>query len=229
VSDRGAAANIAEVAFRWLAIALLAAACGALLLLVVVLRLRSPSDDRALALRRRLLRVATIGIGGAILANTGLLLEASLAGGSAIDPAAILGTTFGRAWAIEQAVLVVLLVVLLRAVRSPAGAPSARVTLVGGLLIGLAGVQALTGHVATGPAQETPIRWLALTAHLGLATPWVIIGIAFLQGAAWSSVLPAWQSPPSGSGSTTHVTRPRCWRADRRFWLRSDPGGWRSR
>jgi MFS family permease len=35
---------------------------------------------------------------------------------------------------------------------------------------------------------------LAGAAHLGLATPWVVIGIAFLQGAAWSSVLPAWQS-----------------------------------
>ncbi len=35
---------------------------------------------------------------------------------------------------------------------------------------------------------------LAVAAHLGLATPWVIIAIAFLEGAAWASVTPSWQA-----------------------------------
>ena len=35
---------------------------------------------------------------------------------------------------------------------------------------------------------------LALAAHLHLATPWVIIAFAFLEGAAWAAVTPAWQA-----------------------------------
>ena len=35
---------------------------------------------------------------------------------------------------------------------------------------------------------------LAVLAHLGLATPWVIVAIAFAEGAAWASVTPAWQA-----------------------------------
>jgi MFS family permease len=35
---------------------------------------------------------------------------------------------------------------------------------------------------------------LAAAAHLGLATPWVIIAIAFAEGAAWATVTPAWQA-----------------------------------
>lgn len=35
---------------------------------------------------------------------------------------------------------------------------------------------------------------LAVATHLGLATPWVIIGLAFAEGAAWAAVTPAWQS-----------------------------------
>jgi MFS family permease len=35
---------------------------------------------------------------------------------------------------------------------------------------------------------------LAVAAHLGLASPWVVIAIAFLEGAAWASVTPAWQA-----------------------------------
>src|SRR5438132_3895339 len=35
---------------------------------------------------------------------------------------------------------------------------------------------------------------LAVAAHLGLATPWVVIGLAFAEGAAWASVTPAWQA-----------------------------------
>jgi MFS family permease len=35
---------------------------------------------------------------------------------------------------------------------------------------------------------------LAVTAHLGHATPWVVIFIAFAEGAAWASVMPAWQA-----------------------------------
>jgi MFS family permease len=35
---------------------------------------------------------------------------------------------------------------------------------------------------------------LAAAAHLHLATPWVVIGIAFAEGAAWASVTPAWQA-----------------------------------
>lgn len=49
------------------------------------------------------------------------------------------------------------------------------------MLWGQAGMMVLAGALA------------ALT-HAGLATPWVIIGIAFLQGATWTMVLPAWQS-----------------------------------
>ena len=35
---------------------------------------------------------------------------------------------------------------------------------------------------------------LAVAAHLGLATPWVVIGLAFAEGAAWASVTPSWQA-----------------------------------
>ena len=35
---------------------------------------------------------------------------------------------------------------------------------------------------------------LALLAHLGRATPWVIITLAFFEGAAWAAVTPAWQA-----------------------------------
>src|SRR3954466_8196835 len=35
---------------------------------------------------------------------------------------------------------------------------------------------------------------LAVAAHLGLASPWVVIAIAFAEGAAWASVTPAWQA-----------------------------------
>src|SRR5207237_10565175 len=35
---------------------------------------------------------------------------------------------------------------------------------------------------------------LAVAAHLGLATPWVVIALAFAEGAAWASVTPAWQA-----------------------------------
>ena len=35
---------------------------------------------------------------------------------------------------------------------------------------------------------------LAVLTHLGLATPWVIIALAFAEGAAWASVTPAWQA-----------------------------------
>lgn len=35
---------------------------------------------------------------------------------------------------------------------------------------------------------------LAAAAHLGLATPWVIIALAFAEGAAWASVTPSWQA-----------------------------------
>jgi len=35
---------------------------------------------------------------------------------------------------------------------------------------------------------------LAAAAHLGFATPWVIIAISFAEGAAWASVTPAWQA-----------------------------------
>ena len=35
---------------------------------------------------------------------------------------------------------------------------------------------------------------LAVAAHLGLASPWVVIALAFAEGAAWATVTPAWQS-----------------------------------
>jgi len=35
---------------------------------------------------------------------------------------------------------------------------------------------------------------LAAAAHLGWATPWVIIAISFAEGAAWASVTPSWQA-----------------------------------
>lgn len=35
---------------------------------------------------------------------------------------------------------------------------------------------------------------LAVAAHQGLATPWVIISLAFAEGAAWASVTPSWQA-----------------------------------
>src|SRR5207237_2201478 len=35
---------------------------------------------------------------------------------------------------------------------------------------------------------------LAVAAHLGLATPWVVIFFAFAEGAAWAAVTPAWQA-----------------------------------
>jgi MFS family permease len=35
---------------------------------------------------------------------------------------------------------------------------------------------------------------LAVAAHLGWATPWVIIAISFAEGAAWASVTPSWQA-----------------------------------
>lgn len=211
-AEQVAGANLPEVGLRWLALALLAAACGGLLLLVVVLRLPARFEGPALALRRRLLRVATAASGAAIVANGGLfLLQANGAGGTGIDPAALLGTTFGTAWAIEESVLTVLFVVLVRAMRRrPAGAPSLRVALVGGLLFGLAGVQALTGHVATGPAQETPIRWIALTAHLVAMLAWVG-GLAALA----IGVGPLLRGPRADTGLARAVLG--------RFWLVAAP------
>ena len=175
VADQVASASLPEVGLRWLVLALLASACGGLLLLVVLLRLPARFDGPAVALQRRLLRVATAASGAAAVSNGGLfLLQANGAGGMGIGPAALLGTTFGTAWAIEEAVLVVLFVILASGMRrNPSAAPSFRVALIGGLLFGLAGVQALTGHVATGPGQETPIRWIALTAHLVAMLAWV--------------------------------------------------------
>lgn len=35
---------------------------------------------------------------------------------------------------------------------------------------------------------------LAVAAHAGFATPWVIIAISFAEGAAWASVTPSWQA-----------------------------------
>ena len=35
---------------------------------------------------------------------------------------------------------------------------------------------------------------LAVAAHMGWATPWVIIAISFAEGAAWASVTPSWQA-----------------------------------
>src|ERR1041384_2182622 len=35
---------------------------------------------------------------------------------------------------------------------------------------------------------------LAVAAHLGLASPWVVIAMAFAEGAAWASVTPSWQA-----------------------------------
>ena len=35
---------------------------------------------------------------------------------------------------------------------------------------------------------------LAAAAHLGLATPWVVIGLALAEGAVWASVTPSWQA-----------------------------------
>jgi len=35
---------------------------------------------------------------------------------------------------------------------------------------------------------------LAVAAHTGWATPWVIIAISFAEGAAWASVTPSWQA-----------------------------------
>ncbi len=211
VGEQVAGASLAEVALRWLVLALLAVACGTLLLLAVVLRLPAHLAARAAGLRGRLLRVATIGSAGAIVANIGLLLlQASSAGGSGNDPAALLATTFGIAWVLEQAVLVVLLVVLLRSRRRPAGAPSPRLALVGGLLLGLAGVEALTGHVSTGPAQETPVRWIALTAHLVAVLAWVggLVALAIAVG-------PLLRGPRADTGLARAVLG--------RFWLIAAP------
>src|SRR5438132_501099 len=35
---------------------------------------------------------------------------------------------------------------------------------------------------------------LAALTHLGHATPWVVLAIAFAEGAAWAAVMPAWQA-----------------------------------
>jgi MFS family permease len=35
---------------------------------------------------------------------------------------------------------------------------------------------------------------LAVLTHLGHATPWVVIALAFAEGAAWAAVMPAWQA-----------------------------------
>ena len=170
-----ASANLPEVGLRWLVLALLALACGGLLLVVVLLRLPVRFDGAAVALQGRLLRIAAAASGAAIVSNGVLfLLQANGAGGTGIAFSALLGTTFGTASAIEEAVLVVLFMILASGIRrSPGAVPSLRVALIGGLLFGLAGAQALTGHVATGPGQETPIRWIALTAHLVAMLAWV--------------------------------------------------------
>ena len=212
VAGQVASANPAEIGLRWLALALLAAACGSLLLLAVVLRLPTRFDGPAPALRRRLLRVATAASGTAFATNGGLfLLQATGAGGTSIDPAALLRTTFGTAWAIEEAVLTVLFLLLARSLRQgPTGAPSLRVALVGALMLGLAGVQALTGHVATGPAQETPIRWIALTAHLISMFAWVggLVALAICVG-------PLLRGPRADIGLARAVLG--------RFWLVAAP------
>jgi copper transport protein len=174
VADLVASANLLEVGLRWLSLVFLALACGSLLLLALVGRLRARFDGAG-ALALRLVLVASAGSGGAIAANAALfLLQASGAGVAGIDPAALLASTFGTAWALEQAVLAVMFVALLRLVRrGPGGGSNKRLGLVGGMLTALAGVQALTGHVTTGPAQEAPIRWVALTIHLVAVLAWV--------------------------------------------------------
>src|SRR5205814_8534515 len=35
---------------------------------------------------------------------------------------------------------------------------------------------------------------LAVGAHMGLAGPWVVIALAFAEGAAWAAVTPSWQA-----------------------------------
>ena len=206
---------VAEVEFRWLAIALLAAACGSLLLLAVTDRLPGRASGSATASaaapRRRLLLVATAGTSGAVVANAGLLfLQASGAAGAGVGASALLATSYGVAWAIEQALLVLLLVVLVRAMGRPSGAPTIRVALLGGLLLGLAGAQALTGHVATGAPGETPIRWVALTAHLVAMLAWVggLVALAIAVG-------PLLRGPRADTGLARAVLG--------RFWLVAAP------
>ncbi|TMA26760.1 MAG: MFS transporter [Deltaproteobacteria bacterium] len=52
---------------------------------------------------------------------------------------------------------------------------------------------------------------LAVAAHLGLATPWVVIALAFAEGAAWASVTPSWQALVPAL--VPRACWGRCWRA----------------
>jgi MFS family permease len=97
--------------------------------------------------------------------------------------------TVGQAWLVQQQTSSAFLVELLAAAEF---APAVVLTLWAGQLADRYDRRKLVlfGQVA----MMLLAGLLALAAHLHLATPAVIIGIAFLQGAAWSSVLPAWQA-----------------------------------
>jgi MFS family permease len=97
--------------------------------------------------------------------------------------------TVGQAWLVQQQTASAFLVELLAAAEF---VPAVVLTLWAGqladrydrrklVLLGQTAMMVLAGV-------------LAAAAHLRLATPAAIIGIAFLQGAAWASVLPAWQA-----------------------------------
>ena len=192
--------NLPEVGLRWLALVLLAAAWRGRRLLVVVLRLPARSSDRrsrsgggSSGSRRSPARRP--------LQRRPVLLQ--VRGGRQARPVA-LASAFGTAWALDGAVLGS------SASSWPGHArPSCRRAEPGGaltasLLIGLAGVPALTGLVATGPDQEPPFRWIALTVHRGRR------GVGRRAGRARDRVGPLLRGPAS-IGLARAVLR--------RFWL----------
>ncbi|MFI5042097.1 MAG: copper resistance protein CopC, partial [Acidimicrobiales bacterium] len=194
-----ASANPLEVLLRWLQTTGLAVLGGALTLIVIIQR-RSPLGDDWLAaataparLRRRLHGLAALGAGGGLASGGALFaLQASVAG-AAQGPAAetagtvpwqrALTTDFGIASLASEALLLAILVLAIRSRRAPAlssdGAPDrgsfrlSRSEVAGILTLAvLALVQALAGHVATGPDSERPVRTAALAAHLFAVWAW---------------------------------------------------------
>jgi len=193
------ATDPAEAFIRWLDLVALSLLGGAFVVLAVVMPRQAkvagapvlqPAagvdlTDPLTRLRRRLLRLATVGAGGGLALGGALLVlqvsaagSASPVGGVGFPLQRVLATGFGLAWVARELILVALLGLAVFALIGP---PSSGWRSVGRqwtgviaclLLVGLALLQAASGHAALGPEAERSVRTAALAAHLLGAWAW---------------------------------------------------------
>ncbi len=210
VGQADVATSPLEVLVRWLDIALLAAACGGLLVLASIggVGSRRPVASAA-ALQRRLVRLAALSTAGALLAHTALF-ALQVAGASGASAASVLQSTFGVAWLAQEVALVVVLAAAAAWAGRRGGPRHVRSLAVLALAGLLAGVEALTGHIGTGAAGESAWRWLALSIHLVSMLAWA--GGLVALAAAVGPLL-------SGRGSDRDLARA----VLRRFWRVAAP------